>query len=186
MPAAFIDLSRFKNDATFRGRSALVVQLWWLVQDWLLRPSPQFMYGWRRFWWRLFGARIGAGVIIRPTARATYPWKVTVGDRSWIGDHAELYSLGCIEIGSDAVISQNAYLCAGTHDYTKIDFPLIAKPIRIADQAWLATGCFIAPGITIGRGAIIGAHSVVLQDMPAATICAGNPARPVKPRPEAT
>ena len=181
----YIDLAQFKMAASFRGRSAIVVQLWWLVQDWLIRPSPQFLYGWRRFLWRLFGAEIGDSVIIRPTAKVTYPWKVRIGDRSWIGDNAELYSLGTIDIGSDAVISQRCYLCAGTHDYTKRGFPLVANPIRIEDQAWLATGSFIAPGVTIGRGTIIGAGSVVLKNMPTAMICAGNPARPIKPRPEA-
>lgn len=179
----YIDLSRFRMESAFRGRSVLVVQLWWLVQDWLIRPSPQFMYGWRRFLWRLFGAEVGKGVLIRPTAKVTYPWKVKLGARSWIGDHAELYSLGPIEIGSDAVISQHVYLCAGTHDYTKIDFPLVVKPIRIEDQVWIATGCFVAPGVTVHKGAIIAAKSVVLQDMPSAMICAGHPARPIKERP---
>jgi putative colanic acid biosynthesis acetyltransferase WcaF len=179
----FINLSLFKVAPEFRGRSAFIVQLWWIIQDCLIRTSPQFMYGWRRFWWRVFGAEIGDHVIIRPTAKVTYPWKIKVGDYSWIGDNVELYSLGPIEIGSDVVISQYAYLCAGTHDYTKLDFPLVAKPIRVEDQAWIAAGCFIAPGVIIGMGSIIGAHSVVLDDMPAATICAGNPARAVKPRP---
>ena len=104
--------------------------------------------------------------MIRPTARVTFPWKVKIGARSWIGDRVELYNLGSIEIGTDAVISQHAYLCAGTHDYSKLDFPLVAKTIRIEDQVWVAAGCFIAPGVTVGRGAIIGAHSVVLADMP--------------------
>ena len=170
-------------DPAFRGRSAFVVQLWWLVQDWLIRPSPQFMYGWRRFWWRLFGAEVGEDVLIRPTAKVTYPWKVKIGARSWIGDYAELYSLAPIEVGSDVVISQHVYLCAGTHDYTRVDFPLVAEPIRIEDQAWIATGCFVAMGVTLGQGAIIGARSLVLESMPAAMICAGHPAKPVKERP---
>ena len=178
----YIDLSRFQVAPSFRGRSAITVQLWWLVQDWLIRLSPQFMFGWRRFWWRLFGAKVGEGVLIRPTAKVTYPWKVTIGARSWIGDHAELYSLGPIEIGNDAVISQHVYLCAGTHDYSKIDFPLVAKPIHIKDQVWIAAGCFIAPGVTIGTGALIAARSVVLQNMPSAMICAGHPAEPIKER----
>lgn len=178
----YIDLSRFRMDPLFRGRSAFVVQLWWLVQDWLIRPSPQFMYGWRRFWWRLFGAEVGDGVLIRPTARVTYPWKVKIGGRSWIGDQAELYSLGQIRIGSDTVISQHVYLCTGAHDHTKVDFPLVAKPIYIEDQVWVAASCFVAPGVTIGKGAIIGARSLVQMDMPEAMICIGSPAKPVKPR----
>ncbi len=182
-PPRYIDLSLFRMDPALRGRSAFRVQLWWIIQDWLIRPSPQFMYGWRRFLWRLFGAKLGAGVLIRPTARVTYPWKVKIGPQSWIGDRAELYSLASITIGSDTVISQDSYLCAATHDYTKRDFPLVPRPIHIGDEAWLAAGCFIAPGVRIGSGAIIGARSVVLSDMPAAMICVGNPARPVQERP---
>lgn len=180
---SYIDLSKFKVEEDFRGRSAFVVQLWWLVQSLLINASPQFMYGWRRFWWRIFGAKVGKNVLIRPTAKVTYPWKVTVGDHSWIGDCVELYSLGSIEIGSNSVISQHSYLCAGTHDYRKIDFPLIAKPIRIEDGAWVAAGCFIAPGVVVGRGAIVAARSVVLDDVAPATICAGHPARIVAQRP---
>jgi putative colanic acid biosynthesis acetyltransferase WcaF len=179
----YIALDRYRNAPGGRGRPAWMVQLWWLVQDWLIRPSPQFMYGWRRFWWRLFGARLGEKVMIRPTARVTYPWKVRIGDRSWIGDHAELYSLDAIEIGADSVVSQHAYLCAGTHDHTQAEFPLMLKPVRIGDEVWLAAGCFVAPGVTVGRGAIVGARSVVLQDVDAASIWAGNPARRVKDRP---
>lgn len=178
----YIDLSRYRTPADFRGRPAWFVQLWWLVQDLLVRPSPQFLYGWRRFWWRRFGARLGKGVMIRPSAKVTYPWKVTVGDRSWIGDNAELYSLGEIEIGSDSVVSQHSYLCAATHDHERIDFPLVARPVQIGDQVWLAAGCFVAPGVTIGRGAIVGARSVVLSDIPPATIWAGNPARHLRDR----
>lgn len=179
----FIDLEQFRSPENFRGRSAFLVQLWWLVQDWLIRPSPQFMYGWRRFWWRQFGAQVGDGVLIRPTAKVTYPWKVTIGARTWIGDAVELYSLGPIEIGKDTVISQYSYLSAGTHDHTRLDFSLIAKPIYVEDQVWVAMGCFIAPGVTIGRGAIVGARSVVLTNIPSGTIWAGNPAKLIKTRP---
>jgi len=177
-----MDLSLFKMEGSLRGKSAFVVQVWWLVQDWLIRPSPQFMYGWRRFWWRLFGATLGNDVLIRPTARVTYPWKVTIGARCWIGDGAELYSLGPIEIGDDAVVSQGVYLCTGTHDYSEQSFSLVTRPIRIEDQAWIAAGSFVAPGVTIGRGAVIGARSLVLEDMPAGMVCAGHPAKPVKKR----
>jgi putative colanic acid biosynthesis acetyltransferase WcaF len=181
-PRRYTNLSLFTVSPEFRGKPGWYVQLWWIVQDCLIRPSPQFMYGWRRFLWRLFGAKIGHGVLIRPSARTTFPWKVSVGDRSWIGDRAELYSLAPITIGCDAVISQDAYLCAGSHDYTKIDFPLVAEPIIVEDEAWVASGAFVAQGVTIGRGAVIGARSVVLSSVPEGMICVGHPARPVKPR----
>ena len=120
-------LLKFKVPSNFRGANALKVQCWWLVDFLFFKLSPQVMYGWRRFLLRLFGAKIGKGVIIRPSATITYPWKVSIGDHSWIGDNVDLYSLGNIEIGANVVISQRSYLCAASHDYTKEDFPIWSK-----------------------------------------------------------
>jgi len=175
-------LDQFRLPQGFRGRSAIIVQLWWLVQSTLFAMSPQVLFGWRVFLLRLFGAKIGRDVLIRPSVRVTYPWKVSIGDRVWIGDHAELYSLGEIEIGDDVVISQKSYLCAATHDYTKPSFDMIDKKITLEDQVWLATDVFVAPGITIGRGALVGARSSVFSDMPEGMICLGSPAKAIKPR----
>jgi putative colanic acid biosynthesis acetyltransferase WcaF len=176
------DLARFRVPSGFRGRSALWVQLWWLVQATLFHTSPQVCFGWRRFLLRLFGARIGRGVHIRPSAEITYPWKVSIGDNSWIGDGAILYSLSDITIGSDTVISQYCYLCAGSHDPQSLTFDQIGKPLVIGSECWLATDVFVAPGISIGDATIVGARSTVLHDLPAAMVCYGYPARPVRPR----
>ncbi len=176
------DLSKFSLPKEFRGRSAFIVQLWWIVQATLFAWSPQFMYSWRRFLLRLFEARIGKHVLIRPSAKITYPWKLTIGDYSWIGDHVELYTLGEIVIGSNTVISQKSYLCTGTHDFTSFSFDIRQKSIQIGDQSWLATDVYVGPGVTIGRGSVIGARSTVLTDLPEGMVCYGNPAKPVKPR----
>ena len=176
------DLSKFKLPKNFRGKPGWYVQLWWIVQDTLFRWSPQFMYGWRRFLLRLFGAKIGKKVLIRPTAKITFPWKVRIGDYSWIGDDVVLYSLGEIEIGNNVVISQRSYICTGSHDYTKIDFPIFAKKIIIEDEVWLATDVFVAPGVKIGKGTVVGARSSVFKDLPPGKICIGNPAKPIKDR----
>lgn len=176
------DLSSFVLPKNFRGRSAWFVQLWWIVQATLFRMSPQVLYGWRRFLLRLFGAKIGRGVMIRPTAEITYPWKLTIGDHCWIGDHATLYTLGEIRIADNSVVSQHCYLAAATHDCAKPTFDMVAKTITIEPEAWLATRVFVAAGVTIGRGAVVGACSVVLKDVPAMMICAGHPARPLRPR----
>jgi len=175
-------LEQFRLPQGFRGRSGWYVQLWWLVQSTLFAMSPQFMYGWRNFLLRLFGAKVGRGVIIRPSVRITYPWKVKIGNNVWIGDHAELYSLGEIEIGDDVVISQKSYLCAATHDFTKPTFDMIDKKITIEDQVWVATDVFVAPSVTIARGALIGARSSVFSDMPEGMICVGSPAKAIKAR----
>ncbi len=178
-------LDKFSVPAGFRERPGFIVQLWWIVQDTLFRWSPQFMFGWRRFLLRLFGAKIGQGVLIRPSARLTYPWKVTIGDYAWIGDQVELYSLGEIQIGAHAVISQKSYLSTGTHNYSRLTYDIEAYPIKIGDQVWVATDVFIAPGVEIGRGTLVGARSSVFESLPPGKICYGTPARPVKDRPAA-
>ena len=176
------DLSRFQMPAGFRGRSAMAVQLWWLVQATLFHGSPQFAYGFRRWLLRCFGTKVGQGAIIRPSVIITYPWKVSIGDHAWIGDDVVLYSLGEIDIGAHAVVSQSSYLCTGDHDYTQPDFPIYARKITIGPEAWLAADVFVAPGITIGQGAVIGARSSVFKDMPAGMVCFGYPCVSVKKR----
>jgi len=171
------DLGRFRVPPGFRGRSRITIALWEVVQGTLFGCSPHFCFGWRRFLLRAFGARIGAGVKVRPSARITYPWKLEIGDRAWIGDHAELYSLGPIRIGADAVVSQRSYLCAATHDYRKVDFPQEARPVVIGAEAWIATDVFVGPGVTVGRGAVVGARSSVFSDIPAYAIAFGSPAK---------
>ena len=176
------DLNSFKLPPNFRGRNAFTVQLWWLVQSVLFKTSPQFLYGWRNFLLRLFGAKIGKKVIIRPSVKVTYPWKLSIGDYSWIGDDVALYTLGNIEIGDNVVISQRSYLCTGSHNYLQEDFPIYQKPIKICDQVWIATDVFIAPGITIEEGSVIAARSSVFKNIPSNKICAGSPVKIIRER----
>jgi len=176
------NLSKFTVPANFRGRSGIVVQLWWIVESLLFNTSPQIMYGWRRFLLRLFGAKIGKGVIIRPSAKITYPWKVSIEDYAWIGDEVVLYSLGEIEIGKNAVVSQKSYICTGSHDYQKDTFDITAQAIIIEEEAWIATDVFIGPGVTIGKGAVVGARSSVFKDLDGGYIYSGSPARMIKKR----
>ena len=171
------DLKSFKLPKNFRGRNAFIVQLWWLVQSILFRTSPQFLYGWRNFLLRLFGAKIGKKVIIRPSVKITYTWKLSIGNYSWIGDDVNLYTLGEIDIGNNVVISQRSYLCTGSHDYLQTNFPIYQKPIKIHDQVWIATDVFIAPGVIIEEGSLIGARSSVFKNIPSNKICTGSPVK---------
>ena len=100
----------------------------------------------------------------------------------WIGDDAVLYSFAPITIGDNVVVSQKSYLCAGSHDYRSKAFDIRSAPIVIHDNAWLAADVFVAPGVTIGMGAVVGSRSSVFNDLPAMMICVGSPARPVRPR----
>ncbi len=114
--------------------------------------------------------------------KVTYPWKVSIGDYSWIGDDVVLYSLGEINIGRHTVISQKSYVCTGSHDFTSLSFDIFAKPVDIGNEVWIATDVFIAPGVCVGDGSVVGVRSSVLHDLPPGKICYGNPAEAVKDR----
>lgn len=176
------DLSKYKTPKEFRGKNAVVVQLWWIVERTLFALSPQFMYGWRRFLLRFFFAKIGRGVLLRPSVKITYPWKLSIGDYTWVGDDTVIYNLGQIDIGSNVSIAHRVYFCTGLHDFHKITFDIGQKPIKICDEVWLPNDVFIGPGVTIGKGCVIGARSTVLSNMPEGMICYGYPAKPIKKR----
>ncbi|OLY94963.1 putative colanic acid biosynthesis acetyltransferase WcaF [Cnuella takakiae] len=178
----FQTLESFELPQGFRGKPGWYVQLWWIVEQLLFRPSPQFMYGWRRLLLRLFGAKVGRNVILRPTVKTQFPWKVSIGDNTWIGDDVVLYSLDQIHIGNNVVVSQKSYLCAGTHNYKEPDFPIYGLPIVVEDECWIATDVYLAPGVTVGRGSIVGARSSVFKDLPSGMVCIGSPAQPIKKR----
>ena len=155
---------------------------WNLVRILFFRPSPVFMHGWRRWLLRRFGATVGKGAHVYPGARIWAPWNLDIGEEAGVGNGAVLYSQGRIRIGRRAVVSQGAHLCTGTHDYERRGHPLVTRPIEVGDRAWVAAEAFVHPGVTIGEGAVVGARSVVVDDMPPWTVCAGHPCRPVRPR----
>jgi putative colanic acid biosynthesis acetyltransferase WcaF len=105
-----------------------------------------------------------------------------MGDHACLGPHVDCYNVAQIELGDWATVSQYAYLCGATHDYTKLTMPLVPKPIRIGVRAWVAAGAFVGPGITVEEGAVVGARACAVRDVPAWTVVAGNPARAIKRR----
>ena len=178
----FQRLDLVKLPDNFRGRSAFVVQLWWIIQSTFFGCSPQFMYGWRNFLLRIFGATVGSNVRVRSTARITFPWKIILDDYCRVSDDVVLYSLGEIKIGAHSVISQRSYLCTGSHDYSDLSFQLFTSPIIIGEQVWIAADVFIGPNVDIGDGCVVGARSTVFSDMPEEWVCFGCPAKPIKKR----
>ena len=140
------------------------------------------MYSFRASLLRMFGAQIGRDTKIRSSVKVTYPWKLKLGDYSWIGDNVKLYSLDFITIGKNCVVSQESYLCTGSHDIKDPKFGLITKPIVIKDGAWIASDVFVYPGVKINEMAVVAARSTVLKDIPANEIHAGSPAKYIKKR----
>jgi putative colanic acid biosynthesis acetyltransferase WcaF len=155
--------------------------LWTLAQP-LFRLSPRPCFGWRRFLLRCFGAKIGRSVHVYPSATIYFPWNLEAGDDSAIGEQAFIYNLGRVTLGPRVTISHRAHLCAGTHDYTNPDFPLLRPPIVIGSEAWICAEAFVGPGVTIGDGAIVGARAVAMKDVKPRSIVIGNPARESKKR----
>ncbi len=156
--------------------------IWMLCGKPIFRLTFHNWYGFRASILRLFGARIGKGVAIRPSANIEVPWMIELQDGATVGDHAILYSLGPITVGKRAIISQYAHLCAGTHDYTDHSFKLIRSPITLGDDVWIGADAFIGPGVNVGSLSVIGARSSTYKDVEERTVYVGNPAKPIKER----
>lgn len=176
-----MDISANRQQAQYTYLQYIKRVLWALVRP-FFRFSPRIFFGWRCFLLKLFGARIGTQVHIYNSAHIYLPWNLEVGDWSAIGEHALIYNLGAVRIGSKVTVSQRAHLCAGTHDHTDPLMPLLKLPIVIEDQAWVCADAFIGPGVTVGEGAVVGARAVVIKDVQPWQIVAGNPARLIKTR----
>ncbi|MDZ5784219.1 putative colanic acid biosynthesis acetyltransferase [Marinococcus luteus] len=177
-----VQLDRYDQSDYDRGRPGWFILLWWLVQGTVFRFSLHPMYAFRRRVLRAFGMQVGKGAKIRPSAKFTYPWKVSIGEHSWIGDEAVFYSLDQITIGDHCVVSQKTYLCTGSHRIQSAAFDLVTAPIIFEYGSWAAAGAFIHPGVSLGEYAVAAACSNVIKSVPANEIHGGNPARFLKNR----
>lgn len=173
---------RSNRSARKYSREELVLRVLWAGGRWLFRLSPRPLFGWRRFVLRLFGARIGPHVHVYSTTHVYMPWNLEVGAWSAVGEDVLIYNLGPVTIGQRATVSHRAHLCAGTHDASQPDLPLLKPPIVVGDQAWICADALVGPGVTVGEGAVVGAGAVAMRDVEPWMIVAGNPAQPVKRR----
>lgn len=163
--AAVRDLRGFTGAGYDKGRGVLWRAAWLLVSGavvvrWWCPPAMRARI------LRAFGARLGDGVVIRQGARIHWPWKLEVGDGTWIGDDAWLLNLEPITIGRDVCISQQALLCTGSHDRHSTTFEYDNGPIAVDDEVWIAARATVLRGVHVGRGAVIGATALVTHDVP--------------------
>lgn len=164
-------------------RIRCLVVLWRIVRQALFRLLPPPLNLARVGLLNLFGAHVHHTAFVHPRIRIDRPWNLRIGAGSRLQHGVIIESMGPITIGRRTYISQFAYLCSGSHDYRRRDMRVITRPIRIGDGVWLASDVFVGPGVTIGDRAIVGARSTVFRDLPPDAIAAGNPARPLRPRP---
>ena len=179
-PPLQVDVSCYKHRYSLGNKAGRV--LWHLV--WLLffRPSPRICFGWRRFWLRCFGARIGAKVHVYPSAKIWAPWNLEMGDHSCLAGDVDCYCAGRVTIGPHATVSQYSYLCAAGHDISDPHMKLFTAPIRIGAGAWICAGAFVGPGVSVGAGAVVAARAVVVKDVEPWMVVGGNPAKFIKKR----
>ncbi|MEY2957931.1 MAG: hypothetical protein RLZZ01_499 [Actinomycetota bacterium] len=157
-------LDRFTGDGYDKGRPAVVQVLWLVTQSMLVRPwwVPAAV---RRWVLRRFGARIGDGVLIRHRVRIHWPWKLEIGDHSWIGEGVWILNLEPVSIGSHTCVSQDVLICTGSHDRRSPSFEFDNGPIRIGDHCWLGARSTVLRGVTIGSQVVVGATALVVADV---------------------
>ena len=165
-----------------RGRSRLVEALWYGFKLAFFLTAMPWPSRWRALCLRLFGAKVGRGVVIKPRVNIHFPWKLTLGDHAWIGEEVFILNFEPVAIGAQACVSQRAFLCTGNHDYRDPAMSYRNAPIGIGDGAWVGAQVFVGPGVRVGADAVATAGSVVLSDLPPGMVCAGNPCVPVRAR----
>jgi putative colanic acid biosynthesis acetyltransferase WcaF len=171
-----------RHGASFGIGNKLFRVLWgasWLV---LGRFTPPPLHSWRVLVLRAFGAKVGRGVRIYGSTRVWDPRRLAIGAGTLVGPRVNLYNQGRVTVGRNVVISQDATICASTHDVDDPTFPLLLRPVTIGDEAWIAALAFVGPGVRVGEGTVLGACAVAMRALEPWTYYTGNPAVALKPR----
>jgi len=177
-----VDLSRY-NNSWYHPRSGPIKRLFWYYVNALFFCSPLFPINKLKiFLLRLFGAKIGRGVTIKPAVNIKYPWFLEIGNYVWIGENVWIDNLAMVNIGDNCCLSQGAMLLTGNHDYSKAHFDLIVKPITLESGVWIGAKATVCPGVICRSHAILAVNSVASSQLEAYKIYRGNPAMEVKDR----
>lgn len=176
-----IDLTKSKTRWGWQMQMAR--GLWTFIVEPLVRWLPKSCSVIRIFALRVFGARIGKRCLVMPGVKVLMPWNLELDEFVAVGHSVDIYNHAPIRIRRMSVVSQRCFLCTGSHDYLDQTMPLTWKPIDIGSECWVAAEAFIAPGVTIADGVVVGARSVVSRSIDSPwTVWAGNPAKLVKAR----
>ena len=181
MTALKTDLSSFNNDWYKPGRSILVRALWYAV-NWLFFKSSFPHYGLKRFFLRLFGAKVGKGLIIKPHVSIKYPWLLVIGNHVWIGEEVWIDNLAKVTLKDNSCISQGALLLCGNHNYKKTTFDLIVGEITLEEGSWAGAKTVVCPGVRMGANSLLTVGSIATASLEANWIYQGNPAQKLKAR----
>ena len=175
------NLSQFNNGWYDPGGNVLKRFLWYYTNIvWFNSGFP--LSGVKVFLLRLFGAKIGSGVVVKPRVNIKYPWKLTVGNNVWIGEQVWIDNLAQVRIGDNVCLSQGSFLLCGNHDYKKPSFDLIVSDIILEEGVWIGAKAIVCPGITCASHSVLAVGSVATSNLEAYKIYQGNPAAIVRER----
>lgn len=169
---AYFDASQSLN----RGGSKFKELIWYLAKMLFFLSAIPFPSSFKSTVLRLFGAKVGKGLVIKPRVNIHFPWKLTIGNDVWIGEEAFLLNFEPLTIGNNVCISQRAFLCGGNHDYRDPSMGYRNGPITLMDGSWVGASVFVGPNVVIGIDSVLSAGSVVTQSVPENSIFRGNPA----------
>ena len=175
------DLSKYNND-WYKPGANLFVRIAWYIFNWAFFVSYCPFNFVKIFLLRMFGAKIGKGVVLKPHINIKYPWKISIGENAWIGENVWLDSLGKITIGANACLSQGALLLCGNHNYKKSSFDLIVNDIILEDGVWIGAKAVVCGGVVAKSHSVLTSGSVATSTLEPYSVYQGNPAVKVKER----
>jgi len=152
-----------------RGKNLFYEMIWQVFFKPIISSSLPGTF-WRKYILILFGAKLGKSITLKPGIKIKMPWRLIVGDYSWIGEDVWIDNLSNVKIGDNVCISQGVYFCTGNHNFKKKSFDLICKPIIIDSESWIGSKVIIGPGNKIGRGSVIKMGSIITKDIPPQSI----------------
>lgn len=176
-----VDLSKYSNNKYNPGNK-FKIALWYLINHIVFRSFVPIPNALKVFLLKLFGAKIGRNVVIKPRVNIKYPWFLEVGDNCWIGEEVWIDNLVSVKIGNNVCLSQGSYLLTGNHDYKKENFDLMLKEIILEDGVWIGAKAIVCPGVICRSHSVLSVGSVAVKDLEPYTIYQGNPARPKRKR----
>jgi putative colanic acid biosynthesis acetyltransferase WcaF len=176
------DLSTYNNSPFYPGSSVVKRVLWYYVNALFLKTSLLPSNSFKAFLLRIFGAKIGKSLIIKPGVNIKYPWHLTIGDHTWLGENVWIDSLVPVTIGNNVCISQGAVILTGSHNYKKTSFDLITLSVVLEDGVWIGACAVVNAGVIAAAHAVLTSGSVAVKNLEAYAVYQGNPAIKIRSR----
>jgi putative colanic acid biosynthesis acetyltransferase WcaF len=176
------DLSSYNNSWYNPGAGKIKILIWYFVNVVFFINPLNPLSGLKVLLLKMFGAKVGKGVVIKPNVNIKYPWLLEIGDYTWIGERVWIDNLAPVKIGKNCCLSQGSMLLCGNHNYKKTTFDLIVKGIILEDGAWVGAMSVVCPGVTLKSHAILTVQSVATETLEPYSLYKGNPAVKIRER----